>query len=237
MPIALRGISQTGNSNNGGDVTLTFDTVTPPLTDDYVIVFGGHGVTTTTLTAPSPSAGGAYTQIGINTGSAPIFGAWYKKMEATPNLSVLCSGGGNNSDAVAYGSVIYSGVDATTPLDVTTVTVGPTTSENPNCGSITPVTANAFVLAMTGSAVFDSTPGTVSGYTDQLTETRNETVDFTTAFARIDSGGVGAEDPPAWDTWASGIWYAITVALRPAAVGGLGIPIAMYHQMRHNLGV
>jgi hypothetical protein len=217
MAIALRGISQTGSGNNGNDVTLTFDTITPPQTDDYVIVAGGHGDAVTTLTAPSPNAGGAYTQIAINTGVEPIFGVWIKKMEATPNTSVLCAGSGNNADATAYCCATWSGVDTVTAQDAAAITVGPTTSTNPNCGSITTVTANAFVLAIAGSAVFDSSPGTVSGYTDQISVSRNDTNDISVALARIDAGAADAEDPPAWGTWASGAWYAVTVALRPAA--------------------
>ncbi len=212
MPIALRGLSQTGNSNNGGDVTLTFDAITPPLEDDIVVVFGGHGVATTTLAAP----GAGYTQIGIHTGTAPIFGMWLKRMGLTPDLSVLCSGGGNALDGVAYGCAIYSGVDTGTAQDAAATTVGPQTSENPDPASITTVTANAFVLAAAGSAVFDSSPGTISGYTDQLNATRNETNDLTAAFARIDAGTADAEDPGAWSAWLSGTWYAITAALRPA---------------------
>ena len=222
MPIALRGIAQTGNSNNGGDVTLTFDAVTPPLENDIVIVSGGHGVTVTTLTAPVPNAGDAYTQVGIHTGSAPIFGVWIKRMGATPDTSVTCDGGGNNADAVAWCSTVYSGVDTTTEQDAAATTAGPTTSTNPDGPSITTVTNNAFVCVLAGSAVFDTSPGTVSGYTDQLNITRNETGDFTTAFARIDKTTFGAEDPAAWGTWASGAWYAVTMALRPvvAVAGG-----------------
>ena len=220
MAIALRGISQNGAAGNGGDVTLTFDTITPPLEDDIVIVLGGHGVTVTTLAAPVPNQGSGYTQIGIHTGTMPIFGAWYKRMGATVDTSVLCSGGGNNADAVAYISVVYSGVDTVTAEDVTATTAGPTTSINPNAPSITPVTADAFVLAMAGSAVFDNTPGTVSGYTDQITQSRNDTADITAGFARIDAGAVDAEDPPAWSTWSSGAWYAITAALRPVVSAG-----------------
>ncbi len=212
MAISLRGTSQTGTRINGNDVTLTFDVATPPLTDHLVIVFGGHGVTETTLADP----GSGYTQIAIHTGTAPIFGAWYKKMGATPDTSVVCNGGGNVDDAVAYGCVTYSGVDTITPLDQTTVTVGPTASTNPNCGSITTQTVNAFVLAFAGSDIRDLAPGTVADYTDQLNEQRNDTEDFTTAFARIDAGAIGAEDPAAWGAWATSTWYAITAALRPA---------------------
>lgn len=216
MAIALRGISQTGAAGNGGNVTLTFDAITPPLEDDIVVVFGGHGDAVTTLAAP----GTGYTQIGIHTGSAPIFGAWYKRMGATPDTSVVCDGGGNAADAVCYASKVFSGVDTVTAEDVTATTSGPTTSTNPNCASITPVTANAFVVAMAGSDVRDTSPGTVSGYSDNININRNDTNDITIAGAHIDAGAVDAEDPPAWDTWASSTWYAITLALRPAIVSG-----------------
>ena len=65
---------------------------------------------------------------------------WYRRMGATPALSVLCSGGGNNSDGVAYGCYVLSGVDTVTAEDATATTAGPTTSTNPDPASIT--TAN-----------------------------------------------------------------------------------------------
>ena len=215
--IALRGLAQTGNNNNGGDVVLTFDPLALPLTDHYVVVFGGHGIATTTLTAPSPNAGGAYTQIGIHTGTAPIFGAWYKKMEATPNTTVTCSGGGNAADASSWACWVLSGVDADTPLDQTTTTAGPTTSTNPNPASITTVTVDAWVLAMAGSAVSDAAPGTISGYTNHIQSNRNETNDLSTAGATFENPTADAEDPAEWSSWGSGAWYAITAALKPAA--------------------
>jgi hypothetical protein len=218
MAIAIRGISQTGNNNNGGDVTLTFDAVTPPLEDDVVVVFGGHGATTTTLAAP----GSGYTQIGIHTGSGPIFGAWYKRMGGTPDASVVCSGGGDAQDGVSYCCWTFSGVDTTTAEDATATTAGPTTSSNPNNPSITTVTDNAWVLAMAGSTAFDSTPGTVSGYSNTISQTRNETADLTSAGATLDKTSFGAEDPAAWSSWTSGQWYTITAALRPAAAAGGG---------------
>ena len=93
MAISLIGTPQIGSANNGGNVTLTFDVA--PQQDDYVIVFGGHGTTVTTLTAP----GSGYTPIEVHTGSAPIFGVWYKKMGASPDSSVVCSGGGDAAEA------------------------------------------------------------------------------------------------------------------------------------------
>src|SRR3990167_5422020 len=170
MAIAIRGTNQAGSATNGGDVTLTFSTgAGAPLEGDVVVVFGGHGVTVTTLAAP----GTGYTQIGIHTGSAPIFGAWYKVMGPTPDLSVVCSGGGNGSDGVAYCCWVFSGVDATI-LDQTTTTAGPTTSTNPDCASITTQTANAWVLAMAGSAVNDAAIVAPSGYSNGITDNGND---------------------------------------------------------------
>ena len=115
MTIALRGALNhiTATANNGNDATLTLDTITPPLTDDIIVVFGGHGEGTTTLSAPSGNTSGSYIQIGIHTGTAPIFGMWFQKMGATPDTSILCSGGGDNADAADYGCYVLSGVDTT----------------------------------------------------------------------------------------------------------------------------
>ncbi len=212
MTIALRGTLNhlIGSSNNGGDVTLTFDTITPPLVDDIVVVFGGHGIAVTTLAAP----GAGYTQIGIHTGSAPIFGMWYKRMGATPDLSVVCSGGGDNDDGVAYGCWVLSGVDTTTAEDATATTAGPTTSTNPNAPSITTNNVNAWVIPTAGSDNRDTSPGTVSGYSNQLNVNRNETNDVTVAGATFENPEADAEDPAAWSSWSSSTWYTITAAFR-----------------------
>ena len=222
MAIALRGTLNhiTGRSNNGDDVTLTFDTITPPLEDDVVVVFGGHGTDVTTLSAP----GAGYTQIGIHTGSAPIFGAWYKVMGATPDLSVVCSGGGDGQDGVTYGCYVLSGVDASV-LDQTTTTAGPTTSTNPNAPSITTQTDGAWVIPMAGGDVRDTSPGTVSGYSNQLNDDGNDTNDLTIAAATLENTTFGAEDPAAWDSFSSSTWYAITAAFRPA----VAVVVFAYH--------
>jgi len=226
----VRGISQTGSSNNGGDVTLTFDTITPPLEDDIIVVFGGHGSTVTTLSAPTV---GTYTQIGIHTGTAPIFGMWFQRMGATPELTLVGDGGGNSADGVAYCCWALSGIDTVTAQDATATTAGPTTSTNPDPASITTANANAWVVPTAGSEVRDTSPGVPSGYTNGIDANRNETVDFTTAGATFENPGADAEDPGAWPTWDSGAWYAITAAFRPAAVAaGFG---ALLSNKRHQL--
>jgi len=219
MAIALRGTLNdlTGSRNNGGDVTITFDTITPPLEDDIVVVFGGHGIGTTTLTDP----GSGYTLIAKHETTAPIFGMWFKKMTATPDLSVVCNGGGTNTDGVVYGCYVLSGVDTTTAQDAAAVTVGPTSSTNPDAGLITTVTNDAWVVPCAGSDIRDTSPGTISGYADQLNDNRNETNSYTAAMSRLEKSSFGDENPAAWDSWGSSNWYAITAAFRPAPAGDL----------------
>jgi len=218
MAIALRGALNhlTAIASNGANVTLTFDTITPPLEDDIVVVFGGHGIQTTTLAAP----GTGYTQIGIHTGSAPIFGMWYKRMGATPDLSVVCSGGGAAQDAVCYGCYVLSGVDVVTAEDAAATTAGPTTSSNPDGPSITTANANSWVVTCSGSDVRDTAIGTISGYSNRLAATRNDTEDITIGASTFLNVGADAEDPPAWSAWLSGTWYSITAAFREASAGG-----------------
>ena len=221
MAIALRGALNhfTVTTQNGGTATLTLDTITPPLENDIIVVFGGHSVGSTALLAPIGNTSGNYVQIGIHTGTAPIFGMWYQRMGSTPDLSVACDGGGTNTDGVQYGCYVLSGVDVTTAEDASATTSGPTTSTNPNPASITTVTANAWVIACAGSEVRDTSPGTISGYSNHLDDTRNETADQTVAAATFVNVGADAENPAAWDSWLSGAWYTITAAFRPVVDG------------------
>jgi len=230
MPIALRGTLNhfTANQNNGNDVTLTYDTITPPLEGDIIVVSGGHAATdTAALAAPIGNNSGNFQALGDHSGTAPIFGAWWQRMGATPDTSVLCDGGGNNSDGVQYTTYVLRDVDLITALDVAPTTAGPTTSTNPDPPSITPPTDDAWVIAMAGSEVRDTSPGTISGYTNHLDDTRNETADQTVAAATFDitTNGGSAENPAAWSAWGSGAWYAITAAFRPAAPGDQGINV------------
>lgn len=205
----------TALATNGSTATIFFNAAEQ---NDIVLVFGGHGATETTLDAP----GTGYTEIATHTGSAPIFGAWYKRMGATPDTSVACDGGGNVDDAVSYGALVVRGVDTSTALDVAAVTTGPTTSTNPNCASITTVTDECMVFALVGSAVRDTAVTMPAGYPLGVQAAANDLVDFTTVGAFSAYVGIGAEDPPAFSAFNSGTWYGITVALRPAAAAAGG---------------
>ena len=223
MAIALRGALNdiTGSRNNGNDVVLTFDTITPPLVDDIVVVFGGTGIgSVTTLGVPSGNTSGNYIQIGIHTGSAPLFGMWYQRMGATPDLTVTCAGSGDNADGVAYGCYVLSGVDTTTAQDATATTAGPTSSTNPDAPSITTANTDSWVIPCAGGDIRDLTPGTIADYSNQLEQDGNDTNDITIAAATFENPEADAENPAAWSSWATSNWYAITAAFRAAPVAG-----------------
>lgn len=214
MPnITLVGTPQVGSAINGGDVTLTFNVT--PVENDIVILYGGSGQDRGAL----PSEPSGYTRIALyepGSGVGFYFGVWYKKMTASPDTTAVGKGSGSSVDGTAYGCYVLHGVDTSTPQD-TAATTNQTAGTNPDCPSITTVTNNALVLAIAGSDAFDATPGTVSGYSNQYTTVGDDGQDITIAGATFEKVTAGAENPPAWGTWASGTYLAVTIALRPAA--------------------
>lgn len=213
MAITVVGTPQVGNAINGGNVTLTFSTT--PSENDYVVVYGGVG------SGSTPAAPGTgYTQIAL--GGTYKLGVWIKKMSSSPDTSVLCRGDGVASTGVAYGCYVFRGVDTTTPQDATAITASGT-STNPNGGSITTANNEAWVLVFAGGNVYDASPGTVSGYSNQYNSQASDTDPYTTAAATFEKTTAGAENPAAWSSWGSSTWYAVTVALRPAATGWTNI--------------
>lgn len=216
MAITVVGTPQVGNTINGGNVTLTFSPA--PSENDYVLVFGGCS-----YGAVVADAGTGYTRISLaGDGFNTSFGVWIKKMSASPDTTVLCRGNTNTNAATAYGCYVLRGVDGTTPQDATATTAS-SYSGAPNCAAITTVTNLAWVLALAESDVNDASIGTVSGYSNQYTTIGVDTKSITVAGTTLEKTTAGAEDPAAWSSWSSGFWYAVTVALRPAATGWTNI--------------
>jgi hypothetical protein len=215
--IALRGSPKANNAANGGNVVLTWDTGgNAPQTGDWVIIFGGHGNAVTTLLPPGVNAvnDGTFTNIAAHTGSAPVVGAWKKKMGATPDLKATCSGAGNASDGVAYIGYVVQNVDPVTSEDAS-VTFNNSSSTNPNPNSITTVTDGALIIAAAASRVNDTTPGTVTNYVNQITSAGNGTNPMTVSALVKLKTTAGADDPAAFSSWSTGVWNAFTMAFRP----------------------
>ncbi|PIZ92421.1 MAG: hypothetical protein COX82_04850 [Candidatus Magasanikbacteria bacterium CG_4_10_14_0_2_um_filter_41_10] len=206
----ISGGAISGNRQNGADVTLPFPVGV--MEGDVVIVYGGHP-----WRSGYPDAGvstSGYTQIALNNTAAPGFGAWYKVMGATPDTSVIGVGTGHGADGTAYAAYILRGVDPSI-FDQTTVTAGPITSTNPNPPSIVTQTDGAWVLALAGSRIYDTSPGTISGYSNVNGNSGNDNVDISVHGATLEKTTHGTEDPAAWSTWSSGNWFTITIALKP----------------------
>ncbi len=218
MAIALRGTLNhfVAKTNNGNSVVLTFDTITPPLVDDIVVVFGGHGDGNNS--APATPSG--YTIITTHGGATPPCGMWYKRMTSTPDTTVSCDGGGNAADSVAFGCYVLSGVDTTNAIDVTPNSATGT-STDPNCPAITTANPDAWVFAVACGDNIDKSITAPTGYSDFLAQDgTNDTNDVSIAAARFQNPGADAEDPPPFTTWSSSTWFAITAAFRPAPAGG-----------------
>lgn len=143
-----------------------------------------------------------------------------KFMTATPDTSFTLPSTGNIADAQRYTVQVFRNVNPTTPLDVAVVSATGSATGRPNPGSITPVTAGAYVLICGGGGA-----GTGANYTAPANYATNFLTGFTadTNDAMVGSGyrawTSGAEDPAAYTggtTNATDSWAAYTIALRPA---------------------
>ena len=123
----------------------------------------------------------------------------------------------------ALAVLVFSGVNASTPIDVTTTTATGINGMTPNPPAITPVTAGAKIISMgaaahgSGSTVTFTSPD-LSGFLSAYSADNNECTlgvgykDWTSgafdpgAFSLV---GAGFDDP----NWS---WAALTLALRPA---------------------
>jgi hypothetical protein len=213
--IELVGSVLAGSTNNGGDVTLTLPAEITA--GDTVVVFGGHPHRAGAPLGPSTSG---YTQAftPFNT-QTPNFGAWYKVMGSSPDANVVLQGTANVNDGVAYGGWVLRGTDTSTVLDAAPTTAGPTSSTNPDAPSITTVTPGAWVLSIACSNANDGNSGTPNNYENVTSAAGVDGVNTSIGGATIIKATPGAEDPPAFPSWGSGVWYAATLAIRPASDG------------------
>ncbi len=144
----------------------------------------------------------------------------YKMLTSIPDTSVTIPATGNNADGQGYTIQVFRGVDNISPMDVTAVSAGGTATGRPNPGSITPITAGAWIVICGGGAA-----GTGANYVAPA----NFTTNFLTAFGADTTDGMvgsgywtgwtsGAVDPATYTggtTAATDSWACYTLALRP----------------------
>ena len=213
-------LHQDGNTNG---IDVQFDlSLNNMVQGDIVVCYGGRANTSDAQAFGPITAG--YTAVPVSAGTNPInstgpkFGVWYKVMGATPDTVLDLEGGGSTAHGVAYCAYVLDG-SAVDPaiFDVNAVSSGQVT-EVPNGRSITTVTDGAWVVVHAANSVADASTGVVTGYTRVTGNLGNDTDDITVDAYWVEKVTAGAEDPPAWTTWTSGIGGSIVVAFKPAAL-------------------
>ena len=200
-----------GSATNGGNVTLTLPSSIMVI-NDVVVVSGG--VPQTGVSVGTQSSFGYTELIQFNSSGSYRFVVDRKIMGNPVDTQVVCLGTAASSDGISYVAQILRGVDRITPEDAT-ITSTSGTGTTPDSPSITTVTDGAFVLSCVGSNVSDITVTAPSGYSNQVDVNANDTRNSTVGMATILKSSNGAEDPPSWTGFTTGVWCSASVALRP----------------------
>jgi hypothetical protein len=210
------------------------------LADDLVVVAYAHAMATTNTRTLAQCTPSGYTAahaslITSNDSNAVAFAVSYKKMPGTPDTTVSIPAAAATTNGVAYAIFVFRGVDATTPLDVTTTVATAGNTGKANAPQITPSTPGSWIVAAGGAAVAAGAVFTNAGDLSATTNHfRSATITTTTNDANVCMGiktdwASGAFDPTVFGgstTTNTGSWGAATLALRPVldpATGSLAV--------------
>jgi fibronectin-binding autotransporter adhesin len=205
---------------NGGNPSLVL-TGMGVAQNDVVLVFGGIGGTAAGTQGATGNNSGAYQQLVSNDSGINQFYVGWQRMGATPDTTITCNGNGDSGDGAAYACIVLRGVTTDSPpTDATTTTATPTTTTNPDPPQIDWSTAGTAVIVGALSAVNDAAITIPTGYSTtnmaSFTATANDGEDASVAIA-YDLTPSDPENPGTFTGWASGLWQAATVAIKPAA--------------------
>lgn len=219
---------------------LTGGSDTAPRAGDFVLVY--YGVSSTTSRAITVDS--SYTNLTKLTASDTYtsnLAVGYKFMGATPDTSVSVSQTFSLDDAGVVIVHVFRDVDATTPLDVTSVanTTANTAICNPN--AITPVTAGSWVVAGGVGALNVTNRGYTSSDLTSFRTVAGNDVNCAVAGAGLNTTWTsGAVDPAAFGSSITDSttfsYCAYTIALRaspdttayPTGVSATGASGAVY---------
>jgi len=228
MAIALRD----STSNSGGDganVAVDLTGIASLAEDDIVILAYEIADNAFTNHTMAIAVGTGWTKIADLWDRATYdsnFGLFWKLMGATPDTSVTVTGTADANSSIGAVAMAFSGVDQTTPFDVTTTTdTGsgtadadpPSINHNNPAGVVTVIAAGAPHTRGAG-ATFTMPTGYVTN-NEQITGDDNEDAIVAIGY---DASPSDPEDPGALafsNDNAGFAWCAATMALRPAASG------------------
>lgn len=212
MAITFVGSSEQGVIN-GGNATLNFS---PVSVGDYVLLAVTLGTSRTTGMAVTSSSGAAIytTVVSTVTSSFARFAMFRNIVTSTGETTVSVTGTGGTSDALAAVVMVFSGVDPTTPEDVTaTSTTGSGTT--PDSPSITVASCGCAIISAFGAQVSDTAVTAPSSFLNQTNVNANDTIDATTGQAWLTFNSTSPVNPTSWSNLTSATWISATVALRP----------------------
>ncbi len=201
--------------------TGTEDKTIPGSLLENDVVFLGVASDSNVRFADIASAG--WTEIEDSTNTGPGMMLACKRMGAVPDSVVTITRDPVSICAVAM--QVWRGVDATTMFDAPVAEASSGLNGDPDPPSITTVTDGALVLVV-GTWDDDDAASSVvapSGYGDLLaadTGQSSTSAGATIAFASRIVATAGTEDPGVIVSDAHDLWYAATIALRPAADPG-----------------
>lgn len=220
MDISLVGTAS-ANNTNGTNLTVTL----PGGVAQDDVVFAAYGnanssdFDVTTVTSGYTELADLYSNDSLDAN----FGVFRKVQGASPDSTVVFTGGGASNTGAAAVAMVLRGVNTTTPEDATTTTATGIDSAIPDPPSITTVTADAWVLAFGGSSRFDTSVNAPTNYTNFESDSGDSISDFLAMVASREIAVPGAEDPGTFQnvgTSTSSAWCAVTVAVRPLIQAG-----------------
>lgn len=229
MAIALLGTPTSGGSGAGatGLAVMTVPTAAQGLTDaNTLLMLSVCGTATAIADIPAPTTGSWTTWV-ANTASGTVFKhVTYSRFCSSEPTSYAITG--LTTGRYSWDMRVYSGVDGTTPQDVTPTTQTSTTAM-PTPAAITPVTTGAWVDC-TNSIVTASTITNTTWTSSNMTLDTNAT---STAAAATNaamgqahvawtSGSFSPNLTQATSTAARGVTF--TSAIRPAAAAATSLP-------------
>ncbi len=204
--------------------SLTGGVNSSPQEGDLVVVY--YGVASVEQDPIGISVGSSYTNLGEafqeDTYSVSMRVA-YKFMGSTPDSAVTLSQTFSTANAGAAVVHVFSGVDTTTPMDVTSTVVDSPSTAIPNPPAITPVTAGAWIVAGGAGGHIDGTDTySSSDLSSFRTVGSNDTYDVSVGAGAYSEWVSGAFDPAAF-TWTgtnSSNYSSVarTIALRPLSL-------------------
>lgn len=219
----------TATTTQSISTTLTGGSNTSPSAGDLVVVWCASASDSTgspTDQAISGNNSGAYSTLTFQSTSATTYDTFsqmsYKIQGGTVDTTLTIPSSGNARNAQRWVVQVFRGVDATTPIDVTSIYASGTGTGRPNPDAITPSTAGAWIVTGYASAAATGTVYTTpTGVTNPFwPNTSLDTADCMIGATFYNSWTSGSYDPPAvtagGTTNAADSWTATTLAIRPA---------------------